>query len=216
MAALLGGLTLWRSAHGPDRRWGAAIVSGMAVGAVLLMVASTRTDVYADYAMAALPLAFLGTGAAVQRLAEAARGGVPLAAPGLVLVLLAAVLPGTASHLSDGTRFDYRPAYAWLSQHAAGDQVFGSPVAQQRAYAPGLRFKEFDGRPAQLDSALAAEGRVWAVASYHRRGLISGGWAVRDWLRAHCRPRLVTERPRLDYRTYRVELLECLPAEGDT
>jgi hypothetical protein len=182
---------------------------------VVLMAASLRTDVYADYAMAALPLAFLGVGAGVQRLAE----GVDLegwwVTAGLAALLLAGVLPGTVSHLSDGTRFDYRPAYRWLLEHAPDDRVFGAPVAQQRAYGPGLRFTEFNGNVSQLDSALTEEGRIWAVASFHRRGLINGGWEVRDWLRRHCHVRLATERPRLDYRTYRVELLECPHREAE-
>jgi hypothetical protein len=184
-------------------------LAGSASGLALLAVASFRTDVYADYGMAALPLLYASLGVGVDRLAALAPARQGLLAGGFTLVLLGGVLPETVSHLSDGTRFDYRPALRWLEANAGDRLVVGWPSAQQRAYAPGLRYRELRHDRRFLEEALAAEGGFWLVSSHHRRGLILGGEPVTDWIRTHCRATMVTERPRLDYRSYRVELAWC-------
>src|SRR5690606_31364865 len=194
---------------GARRRWGRLVLAGSVSAVAILAAASFRTDVYADYGMAALPLLFVSVGVGVDRLAALAPARHGLFAGGLALVLLGGVLPETVSHLSDGTRFDYRPAYGWLEANADGRLVVGWPSAQQRAYAPGVRFRELRHDRRFLDEALASEGGFWLVSSHHRRGLILGGAPVTDWIRTHCRTTMVTERPRLDYRSYRVELAWC-------
>jgi hypothetical protein len=208
-AAVVGILALAAGDPGERRRWGILALAGSGTSVLLLALASFRTDVYADYGMAALPLLYVSVGVGVDRLAGLAPARAPWIASGLALVLLGGVLPETASHLSDGTRFDYRPAFGWLEQHADGRLVVGWPTSQQRAYAPGLRFRELHPDPRFLEDLLAAEGGFWLVSSYHRRGLVLGGAPLTAWILGHCRTIQVTERPRLDYRSYRVELAWC-------
>jgi hypothetical protein len=206
-AVAMAGLAL--GAPGGRRRWGGFALAGSASALAILAVASFRTDVYADYGMAALPLLYVSLGVGVDRLAALAPARHGLLAGGITLVLLGGVLPETVSHLSDGTRFDYRPAYRWLEANSGDRLVVGWPSAQQRAYAPGVRFRELRHDVRALDETLAGEGGFWLVSSHHRRGLILGGSPVATWIRRHCRTTMVTERPRLDYRSYRVELAWC-------
>src|SRR2546428_13664075 len=80
----------------------------------LLGVAPPVTDVCPLCGMAMLPLLFVSAGALVQLGCEAmsARRGV---FAGVAKVTLAAgIVPSTGSHLSDGARFDYRPAVPFI------------------------------------------------------------------------------------------------------
>src|SRR5690606_36393191 len=99
---------------GARRRWGWLALAGSVSAVGILAVASFRTDVYADYGMAALPLLYVSLGVGVDRLAALAPARHALLAGGITLALLGGVLPETVSHLSDGTRSDYRPVYRWL------------------------------------------------------------------------------------------------------
>ena len=84
------------------------------------------------------------------------------------------------------------------------------PLILQRHYAPALRAAELRPDPARLDAALAAEGELWVIASVKRYGIAmddSGALAV--WLARRCRRDASFERPRWDYRVYRVEVWRC-------
>ena len=70
-------------------------------------------------------------------------------------IMVVAVLPSAASHLSDGTRFDYRPALREINASAPSIEVLAWPVAIQRAYDPALHSRELPTSAAGLDSALA-------------------------------------------------------------
>lgn len=206
-AGLAGAIYLLGRDRVEDRRWGAMALFGVGGAILLLLLAALRTDVYADYGMSMLPLVFVTVGGAVQRL------GSRLAAPtrfavGTTAVLAAAVLPATVSHLLDGTRFDYRPAYRYIARTDPGGLVVGWPVVLQRYYAPRLRFDELKSSASFLEQNAAREP-FWLVTSHHRHGMISGGAQVERWIGANCHKVLETGRTRLDYRSYRVDLHRC-------
>ncbi len=69
---------------------------------------------------------------------------------------------------------------------------------------------------AQLDETLAAHGRFWAVVSVRRDGIVhDASGEASAWLDRHCHVRHSHERPRFDYRMYRVDLFLCgAPADG--
>lgn len=211
-AALAGGLGLL-AARPADRRWAAMALLGAVSGAGMLVVASLVTAVYSDYAISILPLAFVTIGGAVQRVGEAIGGNRARAVvAACVAVLIAGVLPGTASHASDGTRLDPRPAHEHI--RAAVERGLDAPVYApvpelHRFHSPALRFAELPESPARLDRALADAGGFWLIGFYHREGLVLAGDGVDAWIRAHCHSVLQTQRPRLDYRVYRVELHWC-------
>ena len=209
VAGAAGALVLVLDRDPGRRRWGAMALCGCAASVALLLAASTRTDVYADYAVAMLPLVFVSAGALAR--AAAARAGSAAASTAVLAALLgAAVFPGTASHLSDGTRFDYRPAFAHVARTAPELTVLTWPVPLQRHYAPALRGRGLPTDPRRLDRFLAEERDLWAVASVRRHGIaMDDTGAVAAWLDAHCRRAHAHQRPRWDYRVYRVELWRC-------
>jgi hypothetical protein len=130
-------------------------------------------------------------------------------------VLVAGVLPGTVSHLSDGTRFDYRPAFAYIEQAGSSHLILGNPdtmlIAMQRYYAPNLQLQGLRNGLGHLEEAIVQNNHgFWVIASYRRYGMIGdSNEVIEGWLDTHCRVVLRTQRPRLDYRTYRVELNWC-------
>jgi hypothetical protein len=78
-----------------------------------------------------------------------------------------------------------------------------------RHYAPELVYRE---SPASLDTLnrwLNGAGALWVIAPYHRNGLVADASGLESWLFEHCRQVLRTERPRFDYRVYRVDLFHC-------
>jgi hypothetical protein len=192
------------------RRWGLMAVLGCGSAMTLLVVASTVTDVYADYGMAMLPLLMVSGGALVQLGYEgmsASRG--PFA--GAVTVLLAAgILPESVSHLSDGTRFDYRSAFQFIQAHDRDVAVVTWPLVLQQHYAPDLHAFELTPDSVALHSLLEQRRDFWAVISVQRYGIVMDDRGeLAAWLPRHCRLAFSHERPRLDYRRYRVELHRC-------
>ncbi len=156
------------------------------------LLASTRTDVYADYGVSMLPL---GIAAVVLLVCE---GGLKAGrlAVGITGVLLAGMLPAPVSQLSDGMRFDYRPAYSAIaSQQQFARPVLAWPLIVQRYYAPTLAATEFMRTTQQLDSLASTGQSFWVVASENRGGLVeANGGAVQAWLDNNCRRRLITQR----------------------
>jgi hypothetical protein len=86
--------------------------------------------------------------------------------------------------------------------------VVGWPVVLQQQYAPRLRFVELKGRQSFLAETAARED-FWLVTSHHRHGMVSGNSELERWIGANCRKVFETERTRLDYRSYRVDLHWC-------
>ena len=211
LAALATLLLLLAPRASGDRRWAALALGGGSSTMLLLFAASLRTAVYADYATAMLPLVFVTAGGAVQRLSESLTRGGRAFALGATAVLVAAVLPGMASHLSDGTRFDYRPAYTYVRSAGGrgGGLLVGSPAIVARHYAPDLSYRELPSSVDTLSNWLAGLDNLWVIAPYHRNGLVADAPGLEGWLFAHCRQVLRSERPRFDYRVYRVDLYRC-------
>jgi len=190
-----------------DARWGWSTILGCGSLVVLLLIAGRKADIYADYGMGMLPLIYLAIGGALQRVSERIASPWPAAAGAAVLV--AATLPGVASHLVDGTRFDYRTAYNYIMHSDSTRLVLGLPTFTQRAYAPRLNFAEFQTEVPQLDSALALHREFWIVASYSRSGLLGDDGSATGWIDSHCRVALRVGRPRFDDRSYVVNVLAC-------
>jgi hypothetical protein len=128
----------------------------------------------------------------------------------LSVVLAIGVLPSFISHLSDGTRFDYRPAYATIQRKAPTVPVLTWPLILQRHYAPQLRASELPRSRPRLDSLLIMNDDLWAVVSVKRYGIVGDDTGeMQAWLSDNCRQVDQYQRPRLDYRVYRVELWRC-------
>ena len=211
LAAVIGAVLMARSREPRYRRWGWMTLLGAGGTLGIILVAATRTNVYADYGTAMLPLVFVTAGGLVhwgtESLDAPARMGFLWTAVGL---LLAGVLPSTISHLSDGPRFDYRPAYAAIAREAPALAVLTQPLVLQRQYAPGLRAYQLKANSTYLDSTLTRERDLWAVVSVQRYGIVGDpAGALERWLGIHCRLRTSHQRPRFDYRSYRVDLYRC-------
>jgi hypothetical protein len=88
--------------------------------------------------------------------------------------------------------------------------VFTWPLILQRHYAPQLRAYEMPTTKRKLDSLLTKERDVWAVVSVKRYGIVGDdAGEMSTWLRSHCHPVDEYQRPRIDYRMYRVDLWRC-------
>jgi hypothetical protein len=210
-AATAGVVLLIRAGDARLRRFGWMAVVGSVFTLLALFVLSFRTAIYADYGVAALPLVMVAAAFPVAWLAERLPSAfATLGAAAVAWILIIGILPSTASHLSDGTRFDYRPALAQIDATAPSIEVLAWPIAIQRAYDPLLHSREIPTTAAALDSALHKYQDLWAITSVKRYGIVgddTGGIAL--WLRQNCRQKGEFQRPRLDYRIYRVDLWRC-------
>lgn len=211
VAALAGMVLLLRSRASGRRRAGVMALLASIFTVVALFVLSFKTAIYADYGIAALPLVLVAAAFPLEWITE---GGEPAraraAAWALAAIVLSGVLPSAVSYLSDGTRFDYRPAYARITAVSPTTPVLTTPIAQQRRYAPALAARELPTDSVHLDSTLVARRDLWVVTSVKRYGIVgddTGGMA--RWLSDHCRQVDTYQRPRLDYRIYRVDLWRC-------
>jgi hypothetical protein len=199
-------------AGGPNRRFSAICIAGIVGSTSLLVGASLVTNVYADYGMAALPFFFVGAGSLIATWAGSASSAATqkLTYWAAIIVVLGGVLPSTVSHLSDGTRFDYRPAFERIRRDGKDVLTFTTPLVQAVEYAPDLRFIDTTNEVARLDSLLSTEGRVWLVASVQRYGWVYDPTGqTQDFVKRRCVLHDAWQRPRLDYRAYRVELYAC-------
>jgi hypothetical protein len=157
-----------------------------------------------------LPFFLVSTGGGLAIVAERFKRRGWLVGFAGAIVLAAGVLPSTVSHLIDGSRFDPRPAFRLIEQGDPDRLTLTWPIVLQRHYAPQLRAAEFLPDQERLDSMLAAEEKLWVVASYKRLGLTpdAGGQASR-WLDANCHPTEAWTAPRLDFREYKTVLFDC-------
>ena len=210
-SAVAGVVLLIRSGADDRRRFGWMAVSGSAFTLLALFALAFRTAIYADYGVAALPLVIVAAAFPVAWLADHLAPAVAsLGAAAVAWILIVGILPSTASHLSDGTRFDYRPALNQINATAPSVEVLAWPIAIQRAYDPGLHSREIPTTAAGLDSALQHYRDLWAVTSVKRYGIVGDDTGeMARWLRQNCRQNGEYQRPRLDYRIYRVDLWRC-------
>ena len=210
VALSVAGAFLLFAVDGPRRRVGAMAIMSALVTVMLLFVMSFSTDVYADYAIGMLPLALIAAGGAVQLMYERLGASRWLGAMLVTGIVIAGGLPSTVSYLFDGLRFDYRPAFERIVREAPDDPVLAWPVAIQRHYAPQLESLDLQVSPGRRDRLLETSGQAWAVVSVKRHGIAADDdGVVASWLADRCRRVESYERPRLDYRMYRVELWRC-------
>jgi hypothetical protein len=214
-AALLATVVMWSSR--PDRRRLAAItLLSLVVTCTVLVVASRWTSVYATYATGMLPMMFVAAGALAQGVADDRQTRRDAwAATAAVALFGTGVAPSVASHLSDGTRFDYRPAYAQIQREDPSRPVVAWPAVLGQQYAPTLTLLPYYPSRAYLDSMLTRYRDLWFVASIKRAGIaLDDSGEVDRWMAERCRRRGAYERPRFDYRIYRVELYRCVAADA--
>jgi len=214
-SAVAGIVLMIRAGSAEKHRFGWMAVFGSVCTLVALVVLSFSTAIYADYGVSALPLVIVAAAYPVGWLAE--NLGPALASAGstaVAWILIIGILPSTASHLSDGTRFDYRPALSEINAIAPSIEVLAWPVAIQRAYDPALHSREMPGSVAGLDSALHQYRDLWAIASVKRYGMVGDDTGeMARWFWQNCRKKSEYQRPRLDYRIYRVDLWRCTIGE---
>jgi hypothetical protein len=206
-AAAIGALVL---AFSPSsrRRVGMMTLGSVVIGFVLLFAASFRTGVFADYGIGMLPLILASAAGAVLWATENHHSvGRSIA---VLALIVAGGAPSIVSYFTDGLRFDYRPAYARIAAEQPRIPVFAWPTALQAEYGPNLRALELRPDPVYLQEQLAASGQMWVVISRKRYGIAGDeGRVVEQWIDASCRIVDTYERPRFDYRLYRVELYRC-------
>ncbi len=206
-AAAIGSVLLAFS-RSPNRRIGVMAIGAVVCGFALLFAASLRTGVYADYGIGMLPLIFAAAiGAVLWASADHASAGRGVVVLALIMVGSA---PSIVSFFSDGLRFDYRPAYARIKAEQPGIPVFAWPLVLANEYGRGLRVYELRPDSVFLRQTLAAAGETWAVISVKRNGVVADdGQQIDHWLAQFCRRVDRYERPRFDYRMYRVDLYRC-------
>lgn len=214
-AAVAGLVLMLRSQSADRRRFGWMTLFASVCTLLALVALSFRTAIYADYGVAALPLLIVAAAYPAGWLAEnLAPAAAPVGAWVVAWIVVVGVLPSTVSHLSDGTRFDYRPALSEINATAPSIEVLAWPVAIQRAYDPALHSREMPTSVAGLDSALNQYRDLWAIASVKRYGIVGDDTGeMQRWFWRNCRQKSAYQRPRLDYRTYRVDLWRCTIGE---
>lgn len=205
LACAVGLGVLWWSAKGEDRRWAGLAACGLASGCLLLIAAGRKTDVYADYGMAMLPLVYLTIGGAVDRVT----GGLVPQAVAAAAVVAAGAVPGLVSNLRDGMRFEPRPAFDYVKRNGGGHLLLGPSGSEQAYYAPGLPFKELADSIHLPEMLSRAGGGFWLMVARHRNGWINGDAQAQAWVDRECHVVLRTGTPRLDYRQYDVDLNWC-------
>jgi hypothetical protein len=212
VASLGGAWWLWRAGTGAQRRMAMMAVLGIGLPVAIMQVAGLRglVPVSVLYVSAALPVFLVAVGATANLLDAANR-------PGWTAVVLgalvgAALLPGTVSHLADGSRFEFRKPLLLVQRRDPGATVLVYPVIHARWEAPELDALEF--RPAlgtaYLDSLRTARDRFWVVAPLRRNGMLgdSDGTKLR-WLHRYCDLQSSWRRPRFDYERFDTELYRC-------
>lgn len=216
-AAVLGtGLLLFYPSVNGDRQWGAMAAAGCLSSVAFLLIAGSKTRIYVDYGMSMLPLVFVSAGALVERLAPLFGKDDRIFSLAIVSVLVAGVLPGTVSHLIDGTRFDYRPAYQFIASRDMQTLVIGGPKALHDYYAAALPFEDLRVGPRTYDALLREQGKFWLISPRRRYGLVGDPGGTEAWIGNHCGKRFGYEGRRLDYRRYRIDIYLCAGSVNGT
>ena len=210
LSAFIGAIVALRSRNTAERRWGSIAIAAAIIGLSLLFVASLRTDIYADYAMPITPLVYVSVAGLLAITARQVNVNQGLAFTIATILVASAVLPSTASHLSDGTRFDYRPALNHVRAAAPQVTVVTWPYVLATKYAPDLKIRGLRMNEEFLNTLLNEEGELFVVASVRRHGMVEDyDGRITRWLSNNCTWERSDEGSRWDYRTYRVDLHRC-------
>ncbi len=212
-AAFAGIVLLLRGRDASHRRIAMMAVTGVAVTTAILFGGRTANilPISVLYLFATFPLLLVAAASLAETLSPAGAHRPALALTAL-LVLSAAVLPGTISHLRDGTRFDYRPAFAHIVQHDPGGTVLVWPLIEATWHAPELTSVELRNTTttASLDSLASASPHFWAVMSRRRFGVVNDERGeLTQWLDHRCTVVQRREKLRFDWEVYEVSLYEC-------
>ena len=210
--AAVGGWWLYMAGSTPQRRMAAMAAFGLVLPLLLMQVAGTRALVPVSvlYLSAALPAFLVACGAAINLLdmtRHAARSALVMA-----LILGASLMPGTVSHLLDGSRFEFRRPLQEVRRQDPQGTVLVYPVIHARWETPELDAVEF--RPALgvpfLDSLRVARHDFWVVAPLRRMGMAGdGGGDKLRWLQRLCTLERAYRHPRFDFERYDTELYRC-------
>jgi hypothetical protein len=182
----------------------------MALLALLAM--STFTSVTAIYASALTPLFYVAFGGLLAGRSRAEESS--LSGPILLTLTVAAMSPSTISHLVDGGRFDFRPAFEAIRRADPTLPVLLAPVRQARHYAPDLRSLELpeDGGLDRLMALKEGGTAFWLLLNERRRGISFDPTGQRlEFANRSCTPWGEYGRTRLDYELYRIRLYLCDP-----
>ena len=212
-AGILGILWLLATREPTPRRVGLMTALGILTSTVTLIIGGYLhfLPVSVLYVSAAFPLLLVCVGALCTRLA-ATPAGEQRAALVLLLILAAGLAPSTVSQLLDGSRFDYRPALAYIKANDPKGTVVVWPKVQAMWSAPDLESIELRNTTplSMFDSLATARDRFWVIASQRRLGIIGdAGGEKHHWLSRHCDRVLTTGEPRFDYEEYVTMLWEC-------
>lgn len=215
--ALAGAIALIRFGDGVRRQFGIMAIAGVSAMLLALVPLSFVTAIYADYGIAALPLILVSAAGGVAWIVEQVpAANRRFAEATIVVLLLVGIAPSAASYLSDGTRFDYRPAFARIERDAPARTVLAWPIIMQRHYAPQLHTYEVPFTADSLSLLLNRERDLWAIMSVKRYGIATddGNGTIARWLGEHCRQIDQYQHPRVDYRMYRVDLWRCTSGQS--
>ena len=212
-ASALGIVWLLWSQEAGLRRFGLMAVLGTLTSTATLLIGGYLhfLPVSVLYVAAAFPL-LLGSAGALCRSFSATAAGERRAAVALLLVLAAALSPSTVSYLTDGARFDYRPALAHITTNDPRGTVVIWPRVQAMWSAPDLESIELRSTtPLSLfDSLSNTRDRFWVITSRRRYGIIGDAdGRKQQWLVRHCDRVLTTGAPRFDSEQYIAMLWEC-------
>ena len=210
-AAALGIWWLLGSGQVSQRRMAVMTIMGIGLPVAMMQFAGMRhlVPVSVLYLSAAMPMFLLAVGACVNAIGGAHR---TRAAITVGLILAAALAPGTASHLLDGSRFEFRKPLVNVRARDPGATVVVYPIIHARWEVPQLDAVEF--RPALgvafLDSLRASHASYWVVAPVRRAGMVGDPQGIKyRWLERYCDLQMAYRRPRFDFERYDTELYRC-------
>lgn len=211
IAAIIGALAMIGVRRSERQRKFAVVASlGVLATLTLMVAASTLTDVYADYAVAGLPLIMVNAGALLELGVGSRQPSKVISRLAIFLVIAAGILPSTVSYMADGSRLDYRQTFAYVRRIDPNALVLTSPIIIQRHYASALNAHELKMDTHSIDTELNIAQKLFIVVSRRRYGIVGDrSGEVESWIWQHCSMRFAHEKTRLDYRVYRVELYEC-------
>jgi hypothetical protein len=211
-SAAIGLLWLFMSGSATRRRVAAMTALGLGVPVLIMQAAGMRglVPVSVLYLAAAMPVFLVCCGAAVNLLDGTHYA--PRSALVLALILAASLMPGTVSHLLDGSRVEFRRPLQEVQRQDPRATVLVYPVIHARWETPDLDAVEF--RPALgtqfLDSLRVARGDFWIVAPLRRLGMAGDGDGAKlRWIQRHCDLERAYRHPRFDFERYDTELYRC-------
>jgi hypothetical protein len=191
------------------------------VGFLLLL--SFRTAVSTTYFLPAAPIAFIGAGIFVDRLANLSWEVRPrwLIPATVVMAIIFAGTPTLLSQYLDGRRYDFREAASWLGKRVGPDDViFSDQLPTMVHYLRGARLRQLVADPNVLGESVRAleasdgGGTLWIVAPYSARGghrTNPGLGGFKAWIYQNCRLRNAVGVARMDYRINELQIFECRP-----